>query len=71
MNELEKINAAIAVKQVGRIVIGVGSVILGTVLIGKFTYQRGITVCQKTISEAFSEEYAAMTAKIVREFEKV
>ena len=69
MDELKRINAKIDKQQIGRIVAGIGSVILGLVLIGKFTYQKGITACQKAISEEFPDEYAAMTAKIIKEFE--
>lgn len=70
MEELKRINAKIAWKQIGRIIGGIGSMIFGTILIGKFTYQKGITDCQKSICEEFPEEYAAITAKIVEEFEK-
>lgn len=70
MNELKKINSKIAMKQIGRIVGGIGSVVLGTILIGKFTYQKGITDCQVNISKEFPDEYAAMTEKVVKAFEK-
>lgn len=70
MDELKKINAKIEKQQFGRIVTGIGAVILGVVLIGKFTYQKGVTACQKAISKEYPDEYAAMTAKIIKEFEK-
>ena len=70
MDELKKINTKVARKQVGRLASGVGLAILGVILIGKFTYQRGITDCQKAISREFPDEYSAITEKIVKEFEK-
>ena len=70
MDELKKINKQIAVKQIGRIVGGIGSMVLGTILIGKFVYQKGITDYQKNICKVFPDEYAAMTEKIVKAFEE-
>lgn len=67
MDELKRINAKINKQQIGRIVTGIGTVILGVVLIGKFTYQKGFTACQKAISKEFPNEYAIMTAKIIEE----
>lgn len=69
MNELNKINAKISRQQIGRIVCGIGSMIFGTVLIGKFMYQKGITDCQKYLRDTFSDEYDAITAKVVEFFE--
>lgn len=69
MDELMKINVRISKQQIGRIVGGIGSVILGAVLIGKYTYQKGITDCQKAISKEFPDEYLTMTTKIIGEFE--
>ena len=70
MNELMKINAKIKYKQIGRIVGGLGSMVIGLVLIGKCMYQFGVTDCKKAISKEFPEEYAAITAKVVKAFEK-
>lgn len=70
MDELRRINAKIDKQQIGRIVGGIGSIILGVVLIGKLTYQKGVTDCQRAISKEFPEEYEAMTAKIIEAFEK-
>lgn len=70
MNELEKINAKVKCKQIGRIIGGIGSMAIGLVLIGMYLYQAGITAGQKAISEEFPEEYAAITAKLVEAFEK-
>lgn len=69
MKELEKINAKICMQQIGRIAVGLGSVILGSILIGKFTYQKGITDYQGVISKEFPDEYATMTAKVIQAFE--
>ena len=43
--------------------------ILGTILIGKYMYQKGITDCQINISKDFPDEYATMTEKVVEAFE--
>lgn len=70
MDELKKINSKIAAKQIRRIAGGIGSMILGTILIAKFMYQKGITDCQMNISKEFPDEYAAMTEKVIKTFEK-
>lgn len=69
MDELRKINEMVAIKQLGRFAGGIGSMIFGLVLLGKFTYQLGITDCQKNICEEFPEEYNAILEKIVKSFE--
>ena len=56
MEELRKINRKLKVKQIGRIVGGIGTVTIGVVLLGKFIYQKGITDCQISISAEFPEE---------------
>lgn len=70
MEELKKINAKIAKQQIGRLVCGAGIVILGAILLGKFVYQKGITDTQLAISKEFPDEYAAITEKVIKEFEK-
>ncbi len=70
MDELEKINSMVARKQIWRLACGIGSAILGVILIGKFTYQRGCTDCQKAISREFPNEYSAITEKVIKEFKK-
>lgn len=51
MEELKRINARIAKKQLGRIGLGVGSLILGAVCIGRYAYQAGITADQRHLSK--------------------
>ena len=68
MDELRKINNKIAAKQIGRLVGTLGCVFLATKLFAEFTYQKGITDCQKSISNEFPDEYAAMTEKVVKSF---
>ena len=41
MEELKRINAKLARKQIVRIVGGVGTIALGSILIGKCIYQKG------------------------------
>ncbi len=53
MNELKKINATIAKKQVLRIggsILGIG---LGLVQLAKFMYQKGVTDCQENLHNEF------------------
>lgn len=70
MEKIKRINARIKKQQTGRFIVGMGSIILGTMLIKKFMYQRGFTDCQKAISECFPDEYALMTVKIIKAFDK-
>lgn len=70
MDELRKINSKIAVKQIGRLVGALGCVFLATKFFTEFAYQKGITDCQKSISNEFPDEYAAMTEKVIKSFEK-
>lgn len=70
MEELKKLNGKIAAKQIGRIVGGIGFMILGTILIGKYMYQKGITDCQINISKEFPDEYTTMTEKSRRSIRK-
>lgn len=69
MEEIQKINKLITIKQTGRFTLGIGSVIFGCVLIGKFIYQQGITDCQKALIKICPEEYEAMTKKMLKLFE--
>ena len=69
MDKISKSNDRIAKKQIGRLVGGVASIMLGLILIGKYTYQKGYTGSQKDISDIFPDEYAAMTEKIVKTLE--
>lgn len=66
MEEIRKINHSLAKKQIGRFILGIGSVIFGGVLIGKFIHQRGVTDCQMALSITCPEEYEAMTKKIAK-----
>lgn len=70
MKELKEINARIGRKQFVRSIAGSVSIILGMILMGKYTYQKGITDGQRAIRNEFPEEYASITAKICEAFEK-
>lgn len=70
MDELMKINAKIRKKQIGKLI---GVVICGFCsagLLASYSYQKGITKCQKTIAKFYPAEYASMTAKVLEVFEK-
>lgn len=69
MEELRKINTKIKVRQIERIVVGIGTMTIGVILLGKFIYQKGITDCQISISAEFPEEYTRMTEKLAEAFE--
>lgn len=69
MEELKRINALVKMKQIGRAAGGLALLGIGIYLIEEFFYQYGITEFQKAIAAEFPEEYASMTAKIVKEFE--
>lgn len=66
MEELKRVNAKIARKQIFRIIGGLGSFTLGVILIAKYNYQKGITDDQISISKEFPDEYAIMTKKSYR-----
>jgi hypothetical protein len=70
MNELTKINAGIAKKQILRIGGSILGITLGLVQLAKFMYQKGVTDCQEHISEEFPDEYLAITMKVIEAFEK-
>lgn len=69
MDELEKINAKVARMQNVRLVGGIGCMILGIALIGRYTSQRGITEYQRYMSKVYPDEYASITKKVVEVFE--
>ncbi len=70
MDAIKKINAKIAVAQSVRLMGGIASVVLGMILFGRFMYQMGITDEQKFLSKAYPDEYAAITEKVIKKFEK-
>lgn len=70
MNKLKQINKNIQKKQILRLVMTCGSVAIGTIAFAKYMYQAGITDTQKQITHEFPEEYASMTEKVCKAFEK-
>lgn len=70
MNELIKINRKIKAKQIGRVIVGGVAMIFGLILLLDYSFQDGITDCQKHIAMEFPDEYDAMTEKVVKSFEK-
>jgi len=57
MEELMKINAKIRKQQIGR-------------LFASYSYQKGITACQKSIAKFYPDEYESLTAKVLETFER-
>lgn len=70
MNELKQINKRVQKKQILRLVTTCASVIVGTIAFAKYMYQAGVTDTQKSMANEFPEEYASMTEKICKTFEK-
>lgn len=71
MEELKRINARIAKKQLGRIGLGVGSLILGAVCIGRYAYQAGITADQRHLSKYYPDIYEIFTERVLENFDKM
>ncbi len=71
MEELKRINAGIVKKQLGRIGLGVGSLILGVVCIGRYAYQAGITAEQRYLSKEHPDVYEILTKRVLEEFDKM
>lgn len=69
LNELKKINEKIERKQDLRLIGWVACTILGSVCIGKYMHQKGITCYQYYLSKVFPEEYSSITDKVVKSFE--
>lgn len=70
IEELKKINAKIKKQQVGKL-IGVSiCMIWGIKFLASYCYQKGITDCQKTIAKFYPDEYAQLTAKVLKTVEK-
>lgn len=69
MDELIKINRKIKFKQFGRL-IGAGLCTFGSaMMITKFSYQKGITDCQRTIRECYPDLYKELTEEVLKNFE--
>lgn len=39
-------------------------------LLASYSYQKGITACQKAIAKFYPDEYASLTAKVLETFER-
>lgn len=63
-NEIKKVNSVVNKKQIGRLIIGVSGLVIGSICMTKYAVQHGITTGQKHISEMFPEEYKLMTEKV-------
>lgn len=70
MEELMKINAKIKKQQIGKLIGGVICAFCSAGLLASYSYQKGITTCQKTIAKFYPDEYATLTAKVLETFEK-
>lgn len=70
MEELIKINEKIRRQQIGKLV-GAGLCACCSIgLIASFSYQKGITACQKSIARFYPDEYASLTAKVLETFKR-
>lgn len=70
MEELMKINAKIEKQQIGKLIGVVICAFCSAGLLASYSYQKGITKCQKTIAKFYPDEYASLTAKVLETFEK-
>ena len=70
MEKLKRINSSIAVKQVIRLISGVGMLVCGLWMLADYKYQKCITDYQKAICREFPEEYSAISEKLIKEFEE-
>jgi len=70
MEELMKINAKIKMQQIGKLIAAVICAFCSAGLLASYSYQNGITTCQRTIAKFYPDEYALLTAKILETFEK-
>lgn len=70
MTKIRKLNAKIAKKDLGRVVFGTISMVVGTYLWGRVIYGRGVTACQGWMCKTFPEEYESMTIKVAEMLEQ-
>ncbi|WP_279013148.1 hypothetical protein [Turicimonas muris] len=70
MEELKKINAKIDKQQIGKLIGVVLCTFCSAGLLASYSYQKGITACQKAIAKFYPDEYASLTAKVLETFER-
>ena len=69
MDELKKINSKVAMKQAGRLISGIGSVVIGTLLIGRYMYGKGIRAGQKSVFMICPKAYEMATKELAESIE--
>lgn len=70
MEELMKINAKIKKQQIGKLIAAGVCACCGIGLLVSYSYQKGITACQKSIAKFYPDEYESLTAKVIETFER-
>lgn len=70
MEELMKVNAKIKKQQIGKLIGVVLCTCCGAGLLASYSYQKGITACQKAIAKFYPDEYASLTTKVLETFER-
>lgn len=70
MKELMKINARIRKQQIGKLIGVAVCAFCSAGLLASYSYQKGITSCQKAIAKFYPDEYASLTAKVLETFER-
>ncbi len=70
MEELEKINEKIGKQQIGKLIGVAICTICGIKLLASYSYQKGITDCQKDIAKFYPDEYVSLTKKVLENFER-
>ena len=65
-----KINEKIKKQQIGKLIAAGVCACCGIGLLASYSYQKGITECQKSIAKFYPDEYESLTAKVIETFER-
>lgn len=63
MNELKQINKNVQKKQILRLIMTCGSVVIGTIAFAKYMYQAGITDTEKAMADEYRKAFEKWSIK--------
>lgn len=63
MNELKQINKNVQKKQMLRLIMTCGSVVIGTIAFAKYMYQAGITDTEKAMDDEYRKAFEKWSIK--------
>lgn len=63
MNELKQINKNVQKKQILRLIMTCGSVVIGTIAFAKYMYQAGITDTEKAMTDEYRKAFEKWSIK--------